>query len=149
MEMYGIGIARRAHPIARLQARQRDFSLRMMTAQIEPEYESQQGSDQAAKPGLGERSKSQTRVVKENPPSRSLGKSSSNKGNFSVYTEQEEAAGGNPWPELESRDAQRKENHRSAVPAQGEILPQQVIVPQTPRVQVYVDEVSSMLERSK
>lgn len=67
-----------------------------------------------------------------------------NQGAFQVYTGEDEArAPGNSWPELESRDSHRKENHRSAVSAQGETLKQRITVPSTPKLDVYVDEVST------
>ena len=67
-----------------------------------------------------------------------------NRGAFQVYTgEDGTRASGNSWPELESRDSHRKENHRSAVPAQGETLKQKITLPSVPKLDVYVDKVST------
>jgi hypothetical protein len=67
-----------------------------------------------------------------------------NRGEFQVYTgEGGTRASGNSWPELESRDSHRKENHRSAVSAQGETMKQKFMVPSIPKLDVYVDEVST------
>lgn len=147
MEMYDIGIARRAHPLPRLQARKRDFSVRMMTAPV--------GGSPSDKPLQSSRSALvETKTSLKRPTSEnrnpalgsSRGPTSSragnNKGSFAIYTEGgEKSSGRNTWDELESRDAHRKENYRSAVPAQGQILNQDVVTPRTPRVEVYMDEV--------
>lgn len=67
-----------------------------------------------------------------------------NRGVFQVYTgEDGTRASENSWPGLESRDSHRKENHRSAVSAQGEILKQKITLPSVPKLDVYVDEVST------
>jgi len=68
-----------------------------------------------------------------------------NRGAFQVYTgEGGTQVSGNSWPELESRDSHRKENHRSAVSAQGETLKQKITAPSIPKLDVYVDEVSTI-----
>lgn len=148
--MYDIGIARRAHPLARLQARKRDFSVRMMSAPLPAVSSSQLLSSQNGRSALTERKAPVTRENAENrnpalAPSRGQGqgRAGNNRGAFQIYTEGDgDGSSGNPWTELETRDAHRKENYRSAVPAQGEILKQSTSeAPRTPRVDVYVDEV--------
>ncbi len=151
--MYDIGIARKAHPLARLQARKRDFSVRMMSSTLPPADPSQPSSSQNGRSGLAER-KPKTPARRENAENRnptlasSRGQTQSraagnNRGAFEIYTEGEgEDSGGNAWTDLETRDAHRKENYRTAVPAQGEVLRQSTSeAPRTPRVEVYVDEV--------
>lgn len=146
--MYDIGIARRAHPLARLQARKRDFSVRMMSVPL-PTGSSQLASSQKGRSALATRKAPATRENAENNPTlassrgQSQSRAGNNRGGFQIYTEGDgDGSGGNPWTELETRDAHRKENYRSAVPAKGEILKQSASdAPQTPRVEVYVDEV--------
>jgi checkpoint serine/threonine-protein kinase len=143
--MYDIGIARRAHPLQRLQARRRDFNTRMMSAPAQapdaPHLPSQ--------PALGSQSSDRLGLRVCDPfvlPSTSISqqRSGNNRGAFQVYTgESGTQASGNSWPELESRDSHRKENHRSAVSAQGETLKQKITVPSVPKLDVYVDEVST------
>lgn len=144
--MYDIGIARKAHPLARLQARKRDFSVRMMNSSLQPVTPSQPSSSQNGRQVLGERTKPRGRENAENrdplASQQSQPRSGNNRGAFQVYTEGGDKGGGNEWRDLESRDTHRKENRRSAVPAQGEVLKQQIPdAPRTPRVAVYVDEV--------
>jgi checkpoint serine/threonine-protein kinase len=149
--MYDIGIARKAHPLARLQARKRDFSVRMMNSSLQPvtpshPSSSQTSSSQNGRQALGDRTKPRGRENAENrdplASQQGLPRSGNNRGAFQIYTEGGDSGGGNEWRDLESRETHRKENHRSAVPAQGEVLKQQVPeVPRTPRVAVYVDEV--------
>lgn len=153
IQMYDIGIARKAHPLARLQARKRDFSVRMMSSTLPPIDSAQSSSTQNGRSALGER-KLKTTAIRENAENRnptlasSRGQSQSrpagnNRGAFQIYTEGEgESSSGNIWADLETRDAHRKENYRAAVPAQGEVLRQSTSeAPRTPRVEVYVDEV--------
>ena len=67
-----------------------------------------------------------------------------NRSAFQVYTGEEGTrVSENSWPELESRDSHRKENHRSAVSAQGETLKQKITLPSVPKLDVYVDKVST------
>ena len=71
-------------------------------------------------------------------------RSGNNRGAFQVYTGEDGArVSGNSWSELESRDSHRKENHRSAISAQGETLQQKIRTPSVPKLDVYVDEVST------
>ena len=147
--MYDIGIARRAHPLARLQARKKDFSVRMMSVFLPTADPPQLSSSQGNRSALGER---KTLATRENAENRNPTLASSHRqdqiragnncGAFQIYTEgEEDDPNGNPWTELESRDTHRKENYRSAVPAQGQILKQSIPdVTRTPRVEVYVDE---------
>lgn len=73
-------------------------------------------------------------------------RSGNNRSAFQVYTREDGTrASGNPWPGLESRDSHRKENHRSAVSAQGETLKQKITEFSVPKLDVYVDEVSTSL----
>ena len=140
--MYDIGIARRAHPLARLQARRRDFSLRMINSPLPAVAQSPVvTSSQSSRAVLGERKGK--KAVPENRAPASSSQASTRANNFQIFADGDAASGdGNVWPELETRDAQRKENYRSAVPSQGEILKQSILdVQRTPRVEVYVDEV--------
>lgn len=152
-EMYDVGIARKARPIARLEARKRDFSRRMLHAAATPQP--QQAQQTPAKPVLTERpvkssaSSSRSQNGFPLPPAngRAATTSSANarSSQFQVYTEgDEERAGSTPWIDLESRDAHRKENVKAAVPAQGEVLKQRITVPMTPKLDVFVDEVRAM-----
>lgn len=148
MEMYDIGIARKAHPLARLQARKRDFSLRMMNAPLP----SVNPPNQAAQTGRAALTETKISLKRDNSENRNpsgsrgqapaLSRSGNNRGAFTIFTEGEGGgSGGNAWDDLNTRDAQRKENYRSAVPAQGQVLAQAITAPRTPRVEVYVDEV--------
>jgi hypothetical protein len=148
--MYDIGIARRAHPLPRLQARKRDFSVRMMSSNIPSSEQSDLSASQRNRSALSERTPS-AREGSENRNTsqgssrgQALGRSGNNKGAFQIYTEGEsEGGGGNTWNELETRDAHRKENYRASVPVQGEILKQsRSEAPRTPRIDVFVDDVS-------
>ncbi|PVG04065.1 hypothetical protein CPB86DRAFT_809962 [Serendipita vermifera] len=148
MEMYDIGIARRAHPLSRLQARKRDFSVRMMSSNLPSNGPSDLSASQHNRHALAERTTS-SREGTENrntnqgsSRAQELGRSGNNRGAFQIYTEGEsEAASGNAWNELESRDAHRKENYRSSVPVQGEVLKQSISdAPRTPRIDVYMDD---------
>lgn len=152
IEMYDIGIARKAHPLARLQARKRDFSVRMMSSSLPPVESSQLSSSQSGRSALAER-KPKVPIPRENAENRNPTLSSSrgssqsrsvgnNRGAFQIYTEGDgESSSGNAWTDLETRDAHRKENYRGAVAAQGEVLKQSTSeAPRTPRVEVYVDE---------
>ena len=144
--MYDIGIARRAHPLQRLQARRRDFNIRMMNAPAQAPDASPLPS-QSALGGqssfrLGLRDGSDPFALPSTPAPQQ--RSGNNRGAFQVYTGEDGTRGyGNSWPELESRDSHRKENHRSAVSAQGETLKQKTMVPSGPKLDVYVDEVST------
>jgi hypothetical protein len=151
MQMYDIGVARKAHPLARLQARKRDFSVRMMSATL-PSENSPNLASLSGRSALAEtKSKKRDNAENRNPVLRSSSgptqsRPGNNRGAFAIYAEGErESSGGNAWDDLETRDALRKENHRSAVPAQGEILKQTIAAPRTPRVEVYVDEVRMVL----
>jgi len=144
--MYDIGIARRAHPLQRLQARRRDFNIRMMSAPAQvpdaPPLPSQPALGGQSSGRLGFRDNGDPFAL----PSTSTPqqRSGNNRTAFQVYTgEGGTQAPGNSWPELESRDSHRKENHRSAVSAQGETLKQRITVPSVPKLDVYVDEVST------
>ncbi|KAG8805687.1 Mitotic spindle checkpoint component mad3, partial [Serendipita sp. 399] len=149
LEMYDIGIARRAYPLARLQARKRDFSVRMMSGPLDPEEPSSHSASQHERKVLGERKssssshqRSETRTPSSARGNGQARSQSNNRGNFQIYADDDDQnGGGNAWPDLETRDTHRKENYRSAIPAQGQVLSQSPQdAPLTPRVRVYVDE---------
>jgi checkpoint serine/threonine-protein kinase len=77
---------------------------------------------------------------------KSTSKSNPNGAKMAILTDEngggEDSAPGE-WADFGTRDARRKENTVEATPWKGEVLPQKRVAPRTPKVEVFMDAVST------
>ena len=151
--MYLLGVRRKVRGVDRLRQRHKEFQLRMMAGPSAAAASAPPAATQA-RPALGDiKTKGRVASGSSRDPFSTLKNGTSTPasrgGNarIQVFVDDggAEAADGNEWPELDSREAGRKENTQAPVPAQGQKLKQKIMIPNTPKVDVYVDEVHPVL----
>lgn len=139
-----LGVHRRAEPLGRLKRRKNDFLTRMLTQPMAGQDEPLAPTPASTlRPALGG-SGSQRQGL---PGGSSSAGPKANGAAFAVFTDSQavstgpDAREGQPWAEIGTRDARRRENVKEATPWAGETQPMNKAQPQGEKLMVFRDEV--------
>jgi hypothetical protein len=128
-DIYSLGISRKAHPLARLETRYRNFKSRMMSTTVTPGNTTSETSHPShirprtqRKSVLGSSSNLSNSSGLGLPSTSSVGARPKPKSNSClVFTDEtaptEETPDGSPWADLGTRQSRRKENTQSVTKA--------------------------------